>query len=137
MSKSIAKSCFIQLPSGAAVHPCRLIHRDGTLMWKHAFLYRNEITGYPETAAQECHIIKTALRLEELNVWVSKDLELWDSLVPYYWFDPSEPELCDGISCYFKHSILDNDTVYSKLSDHIHDQESLELRSQHLFFKRC
>ena len=32
MSKHIDKKYLYQLPSGAAVHPCRLIHKDGTLM---------------------------------------------------------------------------------------------------------
>ena len=36
MSKHIAQHHFYQLPSGSAVHPCRLIQKDGTLMWKHA-----------------------------------------------------------------------------------------------------
>ena len=31
---------FYELPSGNKVHPSRLIHRDGTLMWKHALLYQ-------------------------------------------------------------------------------------------------
>ena len=38
MSKHLAKNCLYKLPSGNLVHPCRLIIRDGTLMWKHAFL---------------------------------------------------------------------------------------------------
>ena len=43
MSKHIQKSAFHSLPSGAVIHPCRLIQRDGTLMWKHALLYANEM----------------------------------------------------------------------------------------------
>ena len=39
MTKHIDKGIFYPLPSGTKVHPCRLIHRDGTLMWKHALLH--------------------------------------------------------------------------------------------------
>ena len=56
MSKSIHSDFLLMLPSGIAVHPCRLIHRDGTLMWKHAFLYHNEIKFLPKTQAEESHI---------------------------------------------------------------------------------
>ena len=31
MSKHIDKNFLYNLPSGAVVHPCRLIHKDGTL----------------------------------------------------------------------------------------------------------
>ena len=66
MSKHIAQHHFYQLPSGSAVHPCRLIQKDGTLMWKHA------VPSIPLEEAHEQHIIKTAQRLEELNSWVSQ-----------------------------------------------------------------
>jgi hypothetical protein len=62
MSKHLAKECLYHLPSGNSVHPCRLIIRDGTLMWKHALLSCNEFTAVPETQAHEQHIIKTAQR---------------------------------------------------------------------------
>ena len=77
MSKHISKETFYPLPSGANVHPCRLIQRDGTLMWKHALLCSNEI-HLPKNQAEEQHIIKTAQRLEELNSWVSQGLEPWE-----------------------------------------------------------
>ena len=67
MSKNIDKKIFYQLPSGLSVHPCRLIVRDGTLMWKHA-LYKD----MPECQAHEAHIVKTAQRVEELNAWILK-----------------------------------------------------------------
>ena len=137
MSKSIHSDFLLMLPSGIAVHPCRLIHRDGTLMWKHAFLYHNEIKFLPKTQAEESHIIKTAQRLEELNTWVSHQMEPRESLYPYHWFDPSVEELKDGISCYFKHSCLNNDTVFDILKSHIEDHEVLEQRDPYLFFKRC
>ena len=41
MSKHISPSYFYELPSGTKVHPCRLILKDGSLMWKHALLNQN------------------------------------------------------------------------------------------------
>ena len=81
MSKHIRATAFYTLPSGSAIHPCRLIQRDGTLMLKSALLYDNEMY-LPKTEAHEQHIIKTAQRLEELNAWVSQDLEPWECFVP-------------------------------------------------------
>ena len=105
MSKHLAKDCLYELPSGNLVHPCRLIIRDGTLMWKHAFLSLNQFTSLPATQAHEQHIIKTAQRLEELNMWVSQDLEPWQSFVPLAWYNPEDPLLYQGISVYFQHSV--------------------------------
>ena len=137
MSKNIDKDYFYSLPSGNKVHPCRLIHKDGTLMWKHAFLFQNETLALPETEAQEQHIIKTAQRLEELNSWVSQDLEPWEGLTIKAWYAPFEEELATGICVYFQHTIHDNPTVYDVLLPHIQEHETLELRSNYLFFKRC
>ena len=136
MSKHIAQSCFYNLPSGSKVHPCRLIQKDGTLMWKHALLYSNEPT-IPATAAHEQHIIKTAQRLEELNSWVSVDSETWECLQPVAWYLPDRPELSEGISVYFKHTTLPIADVYATLSLHILPHESLELFDKNIFFKRC
>tara|TARA_R100000664_G_C2752290_1_gene139579 strand:- start:431 stop:844 length:414 start_codon:yes stop_codon:yes gene_type:complete len=136
MSKSIAKSSLIQLPSGAAVHPCRLIHRDGTLMWKHALMYNNKYLGSPNTTEIEFNIINTALRLEELNVWASKDFEVWESLVPSYWFDESNPQHNDGLACYFNHTMISPNDLYLILIKHINNEELLEERANYLFFKR-
>ena len=49
MVKHLAKEFFYQLPSGNEVHPSRLIHRDGTIMWKHALACGNEFV-----AASQC-----------------------------------------------------------------------------------
>ena len=136
MSKHIAQSCFYDLPSGSKVHPCRLIQKDGTLMWKHALLHANEPV-IPYTEAHEQHIIKTAQRLEELNSWVSVDSEAWECLMPVAWYLPARPELSEGISVYFKHTTLPIDSVYTTLSLHILPHESLELRDKYIFFKRC
>ena len=136
MSKNIDKKSFYDLPSGNKVHPCRLIQRDGTLMWKHAVLHQN-VLPLPTYQAEEQHIIKTAQRLEELNSWVSQGLEPWECFIPYAWYLPTEPELCKGISVYFKHSIHDTNHTIEKLLPHIQGHETLELRGNYLYFQRC
>ena len=137
MSKHIDQSCLFNLPSGNNVYPSRLIHKDGTLMWKHAIAYKENVAYLPKREAQEQHIIKTAQRLEELNSWVSQDLEPWQCFIPYAWFSPFDSELIDGISVYFTHSLYDNDYIYDTLLPHIQDHETLEQRDELLFFKRC
>jgi len=137
MSKNISKEYLLTLPSGQEVHPCRLIVRDGTLMWKNALLHDNELLAMPQTLADESHIIKTAQRLEELNTWVSMNMEPWESIFPIYWYDPSNDEMRHGISVYFVHRILTVNNLFAKLIEHIQDHEILENRSNYLFFKRC
>ncbi len=137
MSKHIDQKIMFNMPSGNVVYPSRLIHKDGTLMWKHAITYRDNIPCLPEREAQEQHIIKTAQRLEELNSWVSQDLEPWQCFIPYAWFSPFDSELTDGINVYFTHSLYDNEYIYDTLLPHIQDHETLEQRDELLFFKRC
>tara|TARA_R100001224_G_scaffold113906_1_gene102133 strand:+ start:13064 stop:13477 length:414 start_codon:yes stop_codon:yes gene_type:complete len=137
MSKHISSSFFYQLPSQNKVHPCRLIVKDGTLMWKHALLVENECIHMPQTEAHENHILKTAQRLEELNSWVSQGLDPWDSFRVQAWYLPTEPELSEGISVYFTHSIHDNQYTYDALLPHIQDHETLQLRQTYLYFQRC
>ena len=134
--KNISRDYLYNLPSGNAVHPCRLIHKDGTLMWKHALLHNNQLS-LPDEHAVEAHIIKTAQRLEELNSWVSLDLEPWDCFIPTAWYVPHIPELSQGISVYFKHFTCNTDKVYDQLLPHIQDHETLEVHSHSLYFKRC
>ena len=134
--KHIAPGCLYKLPSGNSVHPCRLIHKDGTLMWKHALLYNNKVS-IPTEHAHEAHIVKTAQRLEELNSWVSLDLEPWDCFIPSAWYVPNITELSSGISVYFKHFSQDTNKVYELLLPHIQDHETLNKHNQHLYFKRC
>ena len=141
MSKHLKKECLYQLPSGSAVHPCRLIVRDGTLMWKHALLCNNAFTALPETEWQEQQIIKTAQRLEELNTWVSQELEPWECLTPYAWFDPDNKNLADGTTVYFNHSIYPAADVYEKLKSHVQPHETLAMldyfpKPPVLYFKR-
>ena len=137
MSKHIKQSCLYNLPSGAAVHPCRLIHKDGTLMWKHALLCSDNIFNVPYCESQEQHIIKTAQRLEELNSWVSQELEPWQCFIPYDWYSPNDSELTDGTCVYFTHAIYNDNDIYKQLLPHIQEHETLEQRDGLLFFKRC
>ena len=134
--KHISPRCLYNLPSGNAVHPCRLIHKDGTLMWKHALLYNNKLS-IPTEQAHEAHIIKTAQRLEELNSWVSQDLEPWQSFIVDAWYSPHDRELSEGISVYFKHALYDNDDILTTLMPHVQEHETLQTRKDLLFFKRC
>ena len=136
MSKHLSDNVFYYMPSGLKVHPCRLIQRDGTLMWKHACLYRNEVQ-LPTEPSHEQHIVKTAQRLEELNSWVSSDLEAWDCLMPTAWYVPEDPELAEGIAVYFNHTKRHIDHIYSALTSHILDHEHLEIRNKYLYFRRC
>ena len=136
MSKHLSKDYFYVLPSGTSVHPCRLIHRDGTIMWKHALLSYNQVS-IPKDQAVEAHIIKTAQRLEELNKWVSMDLEPWECFDIQAWLINDHSELSEGISVYFKHLTFDNKFVKERLDPHVREFETLEERGKHLFFKRC
>ena len=136
MSKHISPGYFYELPSGTKVHPCRLILKDGSLMWKHALLNQNKAT-LPDCEAHEQHIVKTAQRLEELNSWVSQGLEPWECLVIKEWYVPSLPELSKGISVYFNHFTYDLPYTYEKLSPHIQSHETLDLRGNYLYFQRC
>ena len=137
MSKHIDKAYMYKLPSGDVVHPCRLIHKDGTLMWKHALLCHDNIANIPKLESHEQHIIKTAQRLEELNSWVSQELEPWQCFIPVAWYSPIDSELTDGISVYFKHALYGNDYIIDKLLPHIQSHEALEQRKDLLFFRRC
>ena len=139
MSKYLSPNVFLKLPSGGQVHPSRLIQRDGTLMWKHALTQQNGEMAMPQEEAHESHIIKTAQRLEELNCWVSQDLEPWDCLQPYYWYDPNAAEdaFAQGYACLFSHCSLDNHEVYAKIKPHVHEYEELVLYGDGIFFKRC
>ena len=137
MSRHIAPGCFYNLPSGTKVHPCRLIQKDGTLMWKHALLHQNEVTCLPETQAHEQHIIKTAQRIEELNTWVSQDLDPWEFLKPVAWYYPNSSLLNEGISLFFQHTSLDTFDVFETLKKHLNEYETLTLKNNYLFFKRC
>ena len=137
MSKHIDKKHMYNLPSGIAVHPCRLIHKDGTLMWKHALLCSENVANMPRIECHEQHILKTAQRLEELNSWVSHGLEPWECFNVRAWYQPDDTELNKGISVYFNHSTHDLDYTYDNLLPHIQSHETLEVRSNYLFFRRC
>ena len=106
-------------------------------MWKHALLYQNEFACIPTDQAHEQHIIKTAQRIEELNTWVSQDLDPWEFLKPLAWYYPKNPLLQDGISIFFKHTCLDALDVFDTLKKHLNDHETLKLQNNYLFFQRC
>jgi hypothetical protein len=131
MPKNIDSSYLMPLPSGNRVHPARLIVKDGIFSWKDACLVS------PQCLAHEAHIEKTAQRLEELNSWIRADYEPWESLKAINWYDPSVPELSEGISLYFTHCSLDPMDIYDLLKDHILEHETLELREEYIFFRRC
>jgi len=136
MSKHITPSYMYNFPSGLNIHPCRLIQRDGTLMWKHALLYDGEL-NLPVSEAHEQHIIKTAQRLEELNSWVSRDLEPWNGIKIIAWYAPKFEELSEGIGVYFKHSQYATNEISNILSAHIQSHETLEANDRYVYFKRC
>lgn len=137
MYKHIAPNHLYALPSGSSVHPYRLILKDGTLMWKHALLSQNNLLSIPDSEAHEMHIVKTAQRIEELNSWVSQELEPWECLLPVNWYNPEDAELAEGIAVYMYHVIHPLDLVFENLKPHILDHEQLEIRGEYLFFKRC
>jgi len=136
MSRHISPGCFYNLPSGSKVHPCRLIHKDGTLMWKHALLYKNE-PYIPADQAHEAHIIKTAQRLEELNTWVSNHLDPWEFLKPVLWYYPDIDKFNQGISVCFQHTCLNVNDVYDVLVNHLNEYETLKKDANTLYFQRC
>ena len=85
MSRHINPKAFYNLPSGNRVHPCRLIQKDGTLMWKHALLSQNELIGIPTVQPHEAHTLTTDQRPEEFNYWVPQDLYTCECLNPASW----------------------------------------------------
>ena len=137
MSRHISPEAFYNLPSGSKVHPCRLIHKDGTLMWKHALLCNNEFMSLPKEAAHEAHIIKTAQRIEELNCWVSQGLSPWECLRPVQWYNPGVKEFSQGISVEFVHTSLPAELILDSLLKHKQEHESLTYVGNLFRFKRC
>ena len=136
MIRHISPEYFYELPSGNRVHPNRLIHKDGTLMWKHALLYQN-VPNIPKSQAHESHIIKTAQRLEELNTWVSQGLDPWEFLKPLLWYNTKYDEFAEGIAVCFKHTSLPINDVFETLKNHLDEFESLVIKDNILMFRRC
>ena len=134
MQKYFKEGTFYELPSGNKYHPSRLIIRDGTLTWKDAL--HCKLTGkthIPQDLAHEQHIIKTAQRVEELNIWISQYRELWECITPLSWYCPST----EGISLKFKHALFSNKVTWVKINPHIKPHETLEYEDKYLYFKRC
>lgn len=139
MSKHFSPDTFHELPSGARVHPQRLIHRDGTIMWKHALWDDNGYVHIPQSQAHEAHIIKTAQRLEELNCWVSQGLEPWEFLVPIIWYtiDHEHKPYTQGYACTLRHTTLPTSLVLETLQPHIQEHEELKEDEGLIYFRRC
>ena len=144
MSKHLPDALTAQLPSGLRVHPCRLIIRDGCLMWKDALLESQGRLHLLSDPAHEAHIVKTAARMEELNAWLAQGLcgqgngfEPWDCIEILRWYEPSVPDLAEGIAIEFacKHSSLAD--AYAVLEPHIKPHEQLLNCHDRLMFKRC
>lgn len=133
MNKALLDSVTVTLPSQQRVHPCRLIIRDGSLMWRAA------LGGFcPADLAHEQHIIKTASRLEELNSWTSSDMDECQTFTIHKWFDPTCEGFKEGISVLFTHpNYFDNDELYDELQSHIYPHEQLLKKESVLFFRRC
>ena len=89
----------------------------------------------PLCESHEQHILKTAQRLEELNSWVSQELEPWETFHIYAWYSPYDAELTDGISVYFTHAIHSNEYIYEMLLPHIQTHEALRAPGQSLIFQ--
>lgn len=130
MSKHFAKGFLMEMPSGQLVHPCRLICRDGTLMWKHA------TDNPPFFEDQEQNIINTAKRLEELNTWVSSGLEPWQSLVIKSWYDPLDKEHSTGCRVNFRHHVHTVEYLYDELKNHLQPGETLTQMERALYYTR-
>ena len=106
-------------------------------MWKHALLANNELTSVPVDQAHEAHILKTALRLEELCSWVSQGLDPWECLRPVRWYDPVEPDFEQGIAVMFRHTTLPGHLIYDVLQEHKQEHETLTYANGFFLFKRC
>ena len=137
MSRHISPEAFYNLPSGDKVHPCRLIHKDGTLMWKHALLSSNVFQSLPLEIAHEAHIIKTAQRIEELNSWVSQGLDPWECLRPINWYIPTLDGFDQGISVEFVHTSIPANYIFDKLLEHKQEHEALTYDGNLFKFVRC
>ena len=139
MSKHLQTDFLLHLPSGNRVHPCRLIHKDGTIMWKHALIDQHTRITIPMELAHETHIIKTAQRLEELNSWVSQALDPWECLLPSSWYSAasSHSPFAQGYACTFSHTLLSDDDVYQALLPHVQSHEQLCQTQEGLYFQRC
>ena len=139
MSKHLSPSAFYELPSGNRVHPWRLIHKDGTIMWKHALQDSSGTVHIPTDLAHEAHIIKTAQRIEELNSWVSQTLEPWDCLLPKLWYIEGHEHLpfAEGYACCLTHYSQPLNKVFKNLKQHILNCEQIECDESTIYFRRC
>lgn len=125
MSKTYFDPFYMyQLPSGQLVHPCRLIHRDGTIMWKHAVMDEG-VLYLPENEDVETRIIHTAKRLEELNTWVAPTAQPWEGFVIRAWYNPTTESRSKGNVVLFSHPLHETQVVYNELKKHLQEKEAL------------
>ena len=134
MNKHIDPAVFLALPSGSRVHPCRLIHKDGQLMWKHAL--GPAPYQIPATTAIEQHIIKTAQRLEELSSWLQGSGDE-RPLLPLCWYAPNEPGFEEGIAVLLQTTNAAAGDLYGQLKSHVLSHETLAVAGDWLYFRRC
>ena len=108
-------------------------------MWKHAVWNEEGFINLPEEAAHEAHIIKTAQRLEELNYWISQQLEPWEFLRPVVWYNKkhSHQPFAEGYAVVFNHTSVPVVDVYDILKNHIQEHETLQQCNNNLYFQRC
>jgi len=125
MSKKYFDPFYLyQLPSGQLVHPSRLIHRDGTIMWSHALLHEGTV-HLPADEDIETRIVHTAKRLEELNTWVAPTAQPWEGFLIHSWYNPNDLEFAKGNVVLFNHALHDTEVVYNELKKHLQEEEAL------------
>lgn len=122
--KQLNPNSLHKFPSGGTYYPSRLIHRDGTLMWKHACVPNNSFIAPPTEQVEE-NIIQTAKRLEELNTWISPTMPAWDTFNVYLWFHPSIDDHISGGTVRFGHDLFTCEHLYNELTPHLQEGESL------------
>ena len=87
---------------------------------------RTSLPSCLQTQAHEQHIIKTAQRIEELNSWVSQDLDPWEFLV-HCSGTALLLTFTDGILCALPHTTMPSTDVYTELKRHVNEYETLKL----------
>lgn len=131
MSKALDPSLFYTLPSGARVHPSRLIVRDGHYTWSSALL------DLPSERAHEAHIVKTAARLEELASELGLASDDYPLIYPVRWYEPGDEEFGEGIAVLLGVRFRCPTAVFIELGRIVAAHEQLEQRGRQIFFRRC
>ena len=129
MVRRFPPELMLKLPSGSSVHPCRLIVRDGSLMWKQAFTSR----VLPGTTEQEEQIIKCAIRLEELLRWLPES-DAEEHVQILQWLDPTQAEYEGGSRCRFVHKSIASEQLYGCFVSHLAGNEELMIENNSVIF---